>query len=431
MYKSIEPESNFFKAIVKNISEEVCVVRVKDSLIVYANLKFEKMFGYESGELNGKSTIEVVNFGDGKEGKSQRAEQIVARLSEPGEGKHEVQSIKKDGTIFWCLATASQFNHPDHGIVLVIVYENINNRNYLDTQLPSAEPKDLPGDIHFFEAQRIARLGMLTVDCVSHKSTSSNEKFNCRIVSSDGVAKVCMRTGENFSAAAKSVDEGSCIETALRKLTADIQNAQEIERARIAREINNEIGQSLTVLKMDLCDLKNNLSSGSTVVTGKIMDIVDSVNILIKSVRKTSSDLCPTILEDLGLEPAVEWLVNDFRSRTGKTVNFELDLDGVEVNREISTALFRIMQEALIHILFHSCSRSIDLSLHKSKNYLLLRLRDYHSEESMFDQLINENKLGVLDMKERALNIGANFFIENDGGIILKVDVPLKGMLSI
>jgi PAS domain S-box-containing protein len=110
--------------ITKNMAEGIGLVRAIDGIFVYTNPKFEQMFGYEEGELNGKH-VAIVNYEEQAGSAEQVAQEIRQKLAEQGESAYEVRNVKKDGTPFWCRAHTSTFEHPEHGWVHVAVHEDI------------------------------------------------------------------------------------------------------------------------------------------------------------------------------------------------------------------------------------------------------------------------------------------------------------------
>jgi signal transduction histidine kinase len=217
-------------------------------------------------------------------------------------------------------------------------------------------------------------------------------------------------------------------ESLLRKITIDIQNTQESERTRISREMHDGLGQSLIVLKMDLCFLNKQISAKSSPMMKRFVKIMSSVDEISLSIRRIAADLHPAILGDLGLAAAVQWLARDMGFRTGKIVNLELSLAGPHMDPHISTALYRILQEALANVLRHTRSKQIDISLLRAKHSITLSIRDYSNAKSI-SYRPKENNLGVLGMRERALGFGGSFSIKNRGGTTVKVVIPQNGLV--
>ncbi len=119
--------------IVRNMAEGICLVRAGDATVVYANPKFERMFGYAEGELNGKP-VTALNYPHGGKSAERVAEEIIAELKTNGEAIYEIQNVKKDGTPFWCRVHASTLEHPDFGEVWVAVHEDITERKRAEKQ---------------------------------------------------------------------------------------------------------------------------------------------------------------------------------------------------------------------------------------------------------------------------------------------------------
>jgi len=113
--------------IIKNMAEGVCLVRVADATIVYANPKFEQMLAYDPGELEGKP-VSLVNFPDESATAEHTVERILEELNRSGEAVYEVRNVKKDGVPIWCRAHTSSFNHPTYGAVWVAVHEDITDQ---------------------------------------------------------------------------------------------------------------------------------------------------------------------------------------------------------------------------------------------------------------------------------------------------------------
>lgn len=126
--------------ITRNMAEGICLARLSDGVIVYANPKFERMFGYSAGELNGKS-VEVVNYPQAEIDPAIVAQRILQTVIEQGEATYEVHNVKKDGTPFWCRATASMFEHPEYGPTLVAVQQDITAQKQIEQHLSNSEKR--------------------------------------------------------------------------------------------------------------------------------------------------------------------------------------------------------------------------------------------------------------------------------------------------
>jgi PAS domain S-box-containing protein len=126
--------------IVNNMAEGVCLIRAADGVIVYANPRFERMFGYETGELNNRH-VSVLNYEDETLDAQEIAQVIAAYLDRDGEYAYEIKNVKKDGTAFWCRVHTSRFEHPEYGNVYVGVQEDISDRKTVEIALRQSEAK--------------------------------------------------------------------------------------------------------------------------------------------------------------------------------------------------------------------------------------------------------------------------------------------------
>ncbi|MEG4271821.1 MULTISPECIES: PAS domain S-box protein [unclassified Microcoleus] len=124
--------------ITRNMAEGICLVRTENGVIVYANPKFEQMFGYDSGELNGQH-VSILNYGSESVSPEEVNQAIRSAVLQKGEFSYEVQNVKKDGTPFWCSATCCVFNHSDYGDVLVAVHQDITVAKHLEEVRQEAE----------------------------------------------------------------------------------------------------------------------------------------------------------------------------------------------------------------------------------------------------------------------------------------------------
>ncbi|MFN6485273.1 MULTISPECIES: PAS domain S-box protein [unclassified Nostoc] len=135
--------------ITRNMAEGICLVRTTDGVFVYANPKFEQMFGYDPGELIGQH-VAIVNYGD-KDNTPEDINRVISTaVLEHGEATYEVHNIKKDGTPFWCSATASVFRHPEYGSVVVAIHQDITEQKQAEEKIKASlkEKEVLLKEIH-------------------------------------------------------------------------------------------------------------------------------------------------------------------------------------------------------------------------------------------------------------------------------------------
>lgn len=129
--------------VTRTMAEGICLVRADDGMIIYANPKFEQMFGYEPGELSGQH-VSIVNYADGELDPKVVNQTITQTVTQYTAASYVVHNVKKDGTPFWCEATTSVFEHPDHGTIMVAVQQDISDRKQAeDTIKASLQEKEL------------------------------------------------------------------------------------------------------------------------------------------------------------------------------------------------------------------------------------------------------------------------------------------------
>lgn len=212
----------------------------------------------------------------------------------------------------------------------------------------------------------------------------------------------------------------------LRRLSAHLENVREDERTRVAREIHDELGQSLTGLKFDLANLRQQLAKtadgrGCEELIGDMSGQIDeTVNV----VRRIISELRPGILDDLGLDAAVEWQARDFQRRTGVDCKVSVDIDGLEPDREHTTALFRILQEALTNVARHAQASRVEVKLAYRDGRIVLDVVD--NGRGLDRAVIDERKsFGLLGIRERVLQLGGEFDVDSAPGRGARITVSL------
>ena len=219
----------------------------------------------------------------------------------------------------------------------------------------------------------------------------------------------------------------------LRDLASSLQNVREEERAAIAREIHDELGQQLTAIKLDVSWLDRRIA-GDSVVKDRIDGVLTMLTDMIQSIRRISTQLRPSILDDLGLIEALRWQVRDFQKRTGIPVVFECSEETLKLDPSVTTGLFRIFQESLTNVARHSEATAVLARLFVEEDRLILTIMD---NGKGFDPAAAKKKktLGLLGMKERMLMMKGTYHIDSQPGqgTQLRFSVPLRysGQLSI
>jgi PAS domain S-box-containing protein len=217
----------------------------------------------------------------------------------------------------------------------------------------------------------------------------------------------------------------------LRALTASIDSAREEERARISREIHDELGSALSSLKWDIEGLQQIVKDASAhlLLPGAretLEAMVRLTDATITSVKRIASELRPGIL-DLGLVEAIIWQAQQFQVRTQIICNVASAPEMVQLDRGQSTAVFRIFQETLTNVLRHAKARKVDVSIDDRSGEFILTVHDDGKGISEAAQT-NRFSLGLLGMQERARLLGGTFEISGakGKGTTVTVRIPLR-----
>lgn len=218
----------------------------------------------------------------------------------------------------------------------------------------------------------------------------------------------------------------------LRAFSARLQAAREEEGARIAREIHDELGSALTSLRWDLESLEKALSETADApqletLRAKVADITRQTETTINTVRRIASELRPSVLDDLGLMEALEWQSQQFQTRTGITCVCDCSAELMKLNREHSTTIFRIFQEALTNILRHAQASRVEISAREEADHFVLIISD-NGRGITEAEMSAPQSLGLLGMRERAALVGGEIEIkgETGRGTVVTVRIPIS-----
>jgi len=210
-------------------------------------------------------------------------------------------------------------------------------------------------------------------------------------------------------------------EDKLRRLAAHLISVREEERAHIAREIHDELGQVLTGIKMEVGWLAKRLHEPQLLEKTESMSrLIDSS---VQTVRKIATGLRPEMLDDMGLIAAVAWQAKEFQKRTGIRCRTKLPPE-TKMDLDISTTVFRIFQEILTNVARHARATRIDIELELTDEALRLEVTD--NGVGIPDSDLNGRKsLGLLGMRERALLFGGEVSISGTPGQGTRVSVSI------
>ena len=211
----------------------------------------------------------------------------------------------------------------------------------------------------------------------------------------------------------------------LRELAALAQSVREQEKSRIARELHDELGQSLTALKMDVIALRREVPADSKGMSERIARIEAMLNQTVAATRRISADLRPLMLDDLGLTAAVEWVVQEFTDRSHAecivVTNGNLDLQDPH-----ATAVFRVLQESLTNIAKHANASRVDVLIERTAEQIHLRVQD-NGDGFSLESPRKRNSHGLLGVRERAYLLGGQSQISSTPGegTVVELWLPL------
>lgn len=188
----------------------------------------------------------------------------------------------------------------------------------------------------------------------------------------------------------------------LRDLYHRLELVREEERTRMAREIHDELAQTLTALKLEISLLDKKLKKNDPTLRSCTQMMLEVLNTTIQAGKKLVMDLRPPLLDDFGLPEAIEWQAIEFEKRTGIQCDIDFGKNYLVLDKDRSTTLFRIFQETLTNVTRHAKADKINISLTESNGDVTLQIRDNGIGISK-KQISNLRSLGLLGIRERAL----------------------------
>ena len=211
----------------------------------------------------------------------------------------------------------------------------------------------------------------------------------------------------------------------LRALAARLQSVREEERAHIAREVHDELGQALTGLKLDLAWLKPRLRDQALLLE-RVQAVVGRIDGTIDAVRRIATELRPSVLDHLGLVAAVEWQAQEFEKLTGVVVRLSLSSTRPAVDGTVATTVFRMLQETLTNVARHAAATWVDIALEVREEAITLRVADNGRGISAAERA-DPRSLGLVGLRERAIACAGELVIEGrpGEGTIVTARLPL------
>lgn len=439
-----------------------------DGTYLYVSPACESLLGMAPPQLLGRNLHGLVHPEDAEAFRQAYQELVAAQIGHT----LEFRMLRGDGRYLWVESTSRRIVNPDTGQHEVIaVTRDVSRRKQVEITLK--------------RAQAVARLGSWSLDLVHDIPEWSDETYRIfglapgapvsyelflshlhpddrdrvdqawqaalkgtgydiehRILAGDREKWVHARAELELGAGGKPMrivgtvlditelkekqEEIFASRQKLRELMAHRDRVREEERAHIAREIHDELGQYLTALRMDAALLEITFGQDNPRLAERAEAMKKLIDQTIKVVRSVASNLRPGAL-DLGLASAAEWLVAQFRERTGVPCLLHMPEEDLELDDARATGAFRILQESLTNIARYAQARRVDIRIQREGHDLVLEVRD---DGVGFDpaQVREKKTYGLMGIRERAIMFGgsARFDSRPGHGTSLLVHIPLE-----
>jgi len=234
-------------------------------------------------------------------------------------------------------------------------------------------------------------------------------------------------TGQDITERKQIEEEVGRSHQQLRRLSAHLEGAREDERARMAREIHDELGGTLTGLKMDLAQLRRAAGTLDARALEKLDAFAQAIDQSVETVRRIASELRPAILDDFGLLAAMEWHLGEFERRSGLKCTWSCSIDDLQLPAEAAIAVYRVFQESLTNVARHAAARQVAVSVNASDGRLVLQVTDDGRGISR-EEVLGTKSLGLTGMRERIGLLGGKLDIEGapGQGTTVLVELPLN-----
>ncbi|HNR50338.1 MAG: PAS domain S-box protein [Bacteriovoracaceae bacterium] len=461
------------------------VIGLDNRKIMFANHAAQPVFGWDAEELIGKSMQVLFRS---KEEYDREGKKFYSTLKKKRTHSLEFTYRRKDGRDVICLTSVSRIGGTPADTRIVATHTDITEKKMAEEHLRESQrtlstlmgnlpgmayrclndrhwtmefvsegcfdltgyrPAELMGNSRVSYAQLIHPHDRNMVRATIKKSLRNREHFQLiyRIITASKKVRWVWERGLGIISEKGNLIalEGFIADVTERKhaeeqlehsrkqlsIHADhLHTLLEGERTEIAREIHDELGQILSALKMDLFWLSRKVPEGSGSVQEKIESMTQLIDSTIRTVERILVTLRPAVLDDLGLTSAVEWLAEEFQNRTGIICEAILEPtpERLITDEKISTALFRICQEALTNITRHSQATRAEIVLRTLGDQVELKVSDNGVGISKMD-IKKSNSFGILGIRERANLLGGKMNIvgRKGKGSVLRVRIPLKG----
>ncbi|HVZ43711.1 MAG TPA: PAS domain S-box protein [Ramlibacter sp.] len=443
--------------------------------VVIYNRAAEKIFGYAAAEMIGQPLAKLLpeRFRNGHAEHVQRFGKTGV-TSRRMSGSQVVFGRRANGEEFPVDASISQVDTPEGKLYTVILrdvterMEAEQEQTRLAARLSGLLEAAMDGIITIDESQRIIFYNRSAekifgwspvqvigrpLDMLMPKRFRGGHKHQVRTFGDTGVTSRRMGSsavihglranGEEFplDASISQIDtaEGKLYTVILRDITERMRAQQELaafaaeasgvreqEKSRIARELHDELAQTLTALKMDTLVVRDSLPAGQGESSAKLDEMLRLLDSAVASTRRIAADLRPLVLDDLGLLPAIEWLGQNFTQRTG--IDCAIDAsEEFELREPYATAIFRIVQESLNNVAKHAQASHVDVALARRGDEIVVSVQDNGSGFRLSEPR-KPHSLGLVGLRERALLLRGKVDVASEPGMGTRVEarIPVR-----
>jgi PAS domain S-box-containing protein len=252
---------------------------------------------------------------------------------------------------------------------------------------------------------------------VLHGQRRSGEEFPMEA----SISQLHVPQGRLFTVILRDITERVQAQRELQAFAAASHALREAEKSRVARELHDELAQSLTAIKMDTVWLRDSLRASTGEIQSKLEAMLTMLDHTVAATRRIAADLRPLLLDDLGLGAAIEWLVQSFTQRNGVACDLDVD-DEVDLPEPYATAAFRIVQESLANVAKHAQASRVSVRIVREPHRVVLRIED-DGVGFAVQAPRKAHALGLMGLRERAQLLQGSVSIQSEPGAGTQIEV--------